>query len=160
MRNIRNSYSREENTKKETIRYQKMSPEKLIARYICLAEKASDAAKGFEALHFSGDHVAAEYGYNAKPAYILKAIKTINSTPRCGWNYWITKEADQNGYPSVLVYFEYKDECNRFQISFHTPYGLADDFIPLIGKGRKTRWTKQIGGSVRSCKRLIRIFGL
>ena len=140
----------------------RLSPEAEIARLICLAEAASDSGKGFSVLNFrrtSSDN-ANEYAYTAKPKYIRKAINLINSNPRLGWNYWVEQAPDQNGYDSVIVYFDYKVNGKRIQVSFHTPLGIAGDLIRYIGKGRKTRWNKKLMGSIAACRMLINQFNL
>lgn len=140
----------------------RLSPDAEIARLICLAEAASDSGKGFSVLTFrrTASDNANEYAYAAKPKYIRKAINLINSNPRLGWNYWVEQAPDQNGCDSVIVYFDYKVNGKRIQVSFHTPLGIARDLIPFIGKGRKTRWNKKLMGSIAACKTLIRHFNL
>lgn len=89
--------------------------------------------------------------YDVKAQYIFNAIRLITTNPPCGINFYCEKTPDQNGYQSVIVYFETKVNGERLQVSFHTPYSKADLLYPYIGKGRKTRWNKQIGGSMKAC---------
>ena len=139
----------------------RLSPDAEIARLICLAEAASNSGKGFSVLAFrrTSSEKANEYAYAAKPKYIRKAINLINSNPKLGWNYWVEKTSDQNGYDSVIVYFDYKINSKRIQVSFHNPLGSAGDLIPFIGKGRKTRWNKKLTCTA-ACKMIIGHFNL
>lgn len=136
-----------------------------IARLVCLAQDASDSGKYESVLKFQNtdNTTARNRGYSIKTAYILKAVKLINSNPRCGWNYFVSGQTpDQNKYPSVIVYFEYTDADNtRYQISFHTPWSLLPESLTSqMNKGRQTHWNHHIGGSRNDCKRLIKRFGL
>ena len=133
-----------------------------IIRAIVMAQISSDSGKGQygEGGRCRGDRLAKYKGYAAKPYYIAAAIKMINTTPRCSINYYVTEEYDQNGYPSVLVYFDIRWEGHRYQISFHTPPRQAALLRPYIGKGRVTRWNKMRGGSRADARTLIEIFGL
>jgi hypothetical protein len=136
-----------------------MNIKRKIVRCICDAQAASDAGKfGPSTKHHCRE---AEYmGYENKPMYIIMAIHYIDSNPRMGINYYVVEIPDQNGHRSVLVYFDIKEGGTRYQVSFHTPYGKASDLLPFIGKGRKTRWTKEIGGSRKACDELSRLYNL
>ncbi len=142
----------------------RLSLEASIARLVCLAQDASDSGKYEHVLNFrnTDNSVARERGYRIKTAYIEKAVKLINSNPRCGWNYFVTGQTpDQNKNPSVIVYFEYKNDGNRYQVSFHTPWSLiSTDLESMMTKGRNTRWNHKIGGSRKDCQRLIEMFDL
>ena len=136
-----------------------MNIKRKVVRCICDAQAASDAGKfGPSTKHHcrEADYMA----YKNKPMYILMAIHYIDSNPRMGINYYVVEIPDQNGHRSVLVYFDIKEGGTRYQVSFHTPYGKASDLLPFIGKGRKTRWTKEIGGSRKACDELSRLYNL
>lgn len=114
------------------------------------AQRASDGGKGIRALPENWATVA---GYTAKPILIRKALEIIDSHPRMGINYYVIEEGDQNGYPSILVYFEFKIDGERHQVSFHNPAN-PETFSELgkwVGKGRPTRWNKLVGGSRQAC---------
>lgn len=133
--------------------------QKLICINIVAAQIASDAGKGiydidFNHLNIKSFKMAEKFAYDVKPGFILKAIEIINSNPQCGINYYVSADEDQNGYDSVIVYFDIKINDERFQVSFHTPLNKADDLIRLVGTGRKTRW-RRIVGSRESCQKLI-----
>ena len=116
--------------------------EREIARAIVSAQIASDAGKGiFDlALKNSRARSALHHAYGIKPDMIIRAIQLISSQSRGMFNFFVDYTLDQNGFPSVLVYFDFKIFGERYQVSFHTPEDLADDLIPLAGKGRPTRW--------------------
>ena len=165
-RDRRHPYRRESVENEVSVRKNKRLPlEASIARLVCLAQDASDSGKFESVLTFrnTNNAVAHKHGYSVKTAYIMKAVKLINSNPRCGWNYYISGQTpDQNGYKSVIVYFEYKDDGNhRYQISFHTPWDLIPTSMETqMTKGRNTRWNHNIGGSRYNCQRLINMFDL
>lgn len=134
--------------------------EKIIAKFIVLAQISSDAGKG---IHLLKTHASKEMrlGYSTKENFIANAIKLINSNPKCGWKYWCTKTPDQNGYPSILVYFEH---CSiKGQCSFHTPLNRSNflfDFCKKRSKGCPIEWDKNIGGSQYFCYKLIKLYNL
>ena len=137
---------------------------KNIAELIVKAQLASDAGKS---AYTDLDRNINRYtkrtpdfmGYDVKVDLIAAAIKSIN---RCKsvFNYWVTATPDQNGYASILVYFTFKHEGKRYQISFHNPYGKADKLLPYVGKGMPMRWNKSIGGSRKACELLASIYDL
>lgn len=130
-----------------------------MARYICLAQVASDAGKWIFDIGMEGSRNAEHWGYDIKVDYIAKAIRTINKNNRCGLNYWVEYDLDQNGHCSIVVYFDIKLEDRRLQISFHTPLWKGDKLEPFVGSGRKTRWNKKTNGSREAVKFLIEKFG-
>lgn len=121
-----------------------------ILSLICDAQIASDSGKGIEDIpvRTNSNDKALEAGYKKKEHYILAALKAIDKHPPCGINYYVQRTGDQNGYPSVLVYFDIKLDGQRLQVSFHNPYNrTSQELDNYIGKGRPTRWTGEIGGS-------------
>lgn len=137
---------------------------KNILKNIILAQVASDAGKRiYDISPFSPSSLKREvktaerFGYKNKDKYIQNAIKIINTTPRCGINYWCVKTPDQNGYDSMLTYFDIKLNGKRFQVSFHSPYNWTN-LTSYNKKGRLTRWTKELEGSRNACIELLKIF--
>lgn len=115
---------------------------KVIIKNIILAQVASDAGKGIYELYKKTPpslkkevKTAEHFKYRRKDVYIQNAIKIINTTPRCGINYWCIKALDQNGYPSVITYFDIKVNEQRYQVSFHSPYNktLLSDRVLKVG---------------------------
>lgn len=135
-----------------------------ILREILLAQAASDSGKFHrsDAMSYSsgirGAYKTISLGYGRKAEHQVKAIEAINKMPRCGINWCVVIEDDQNGFPSILVYFELSKGVigndKRLQVSFHNPLGEKKAFSSFIGKGRKTRWNKEIGGSVKACRQI------
>lgn len=137
-----------------------MKLKKYIAYCIVSAQMASDAGKRITdaeegAIVYSKkkkqEHSIKSSRYRAKDGFILDAINAINKNPRCGYNYYVVWGKDQNGNPSSIVYFDFKIDNKRKQVSFHTFNG----YIRLYaGRGRKTRWDHDLGGS-REASRLL-----
>lgn len=135
-----------------------------IARLVVLAQDASDAGKKLNIVRMNKNKRFTQYAeYYAKNKYIKLALKRISTCKPCGWNFYVHEEDDQNGYPSVLTYFQYKDKENgkRYDICFHTPAYQARQWFPeFIGRGRKTHWNGIIGGARRDCQALADHFDL
>ena len=98
-------------------------------------------------------------GYDAKEEFILKSINLIRKN-KSQFNYWVEAAADQNGYPSLISYFDFKLDGKRYQVSFHTPKNLGMKLQKYVSTGRKTRWDRNPGGSVTACKKLIEYYNL
>jgi len=127
-------------------------------RAIVMAQESSDGGKGKANIIslYPGCKEAGRMGYSIKPTLIRKALQLIDSHPRMGINYWVCSTPDQNGNPSVLVYFEILEaDGTRYQISFHNPHRCAGDLFKWVGKGRPTHWNKKKNGSRQSCDELI-----
>jgi hypothetical protein len=135
---------------------------KRIARLVILAQDASDAGKHIDALDLQiSRRYTRREGYAAKNVYILAAIKIIVNSKPCGWNFYVdANRPDQNGYSSVITYFQYKLDGVRYEVSFHTPASQAGALKPFFGKGRKTHWNGVINGSRADCQTLADIFNL
>ena len=99
-----------------------------------------------------------DLGYGTKDGYILQAIRLISSRKESGYNFYVEAAPDQNGYDSYVIYFDFKIEGKRHQVSFHT---FSDKkFAAYVGKGRKTHWDHNLGGSRESCHLLIEKYNL
>lgn len=90
-------------------------------------------------------------GYGLKQALIIRALRMIDTNPLMGISYWVEYAPDQNGFNSVLVYFEWKEDNRRFQVSFHNPARKAGELFKWVGKGRQTHWNHKMGGSREAC---------
>ena len=111
-----------------------------ICRLIVEAQIASDAGKGIRRLNVCGSK-AADLGYAGKDGYIRRALQMLDGNRPGAVRYCVKVEADQNGYPSVLVYFDINLEGQRLQVSFHNPLWNAKKTLgPWLNKGRKTHW--------------------
>lgn len=102
------------------------------------------------------------FGYTAKESYIIRAIDLIRSN-KSDFRYYVSEITDdQNGYDSIITYFDFKFNGVRKQISFHTPLNSAREsgLATIAGTGRKTRWNRQIGGSKEACRLLVEMFNI
>lgn len=138
-----------------------------VAKMIVAAQIASDAGKGIYRLSMNGNNKALQeraerMAYEAKDTYILEAIKKINSNPYMGWNYYVIKDKDQNGFPSFITYFTLKHEGKNLQVSFHTPANIGKaDLKQKVGSGTRQFWRyNKKTGSASHCSELIKIFNL
>ena len=132
-----------------------------VIKAICKAQIASDAGKGIYALSCKNDKNAVNTAYLSKENYILQALGVLTKSKVTNINYWCEKTGDQNGYPSIIVYFDIKINNERKQVSFHTPLNRASEkLLKYVSTGRKTRWDKKIGGSQDTCRQLIEEFNL
>lgn len=138
--------------------------EKEIAKAIVRAQMASDKGKGIPELYRKGStrlsRGAKKLGYDIKVDYIVTAIKLIRGNRQSVFHYYVEDCNDQNGYPSVLVYFDCRiPDGGRVQVSFHSPKNRADDLESYIGSGRPTHWRKSMC-SREACKRLMAYYDL
>ena len=132
-----------------------------VIKAICKAQIASDAGKGIYELSCKNDKHAINTAYLSKENYILQALGVLTKSKNTNINYWCEETGDQNGYPSIIVYFDIKINNERKQVSFHTPLNKASEgLLKYISTGRKTRWDKKIGGSQDTCRQLIEEFNL
>ena len=132
-----------------------------VIKAICKAQIASDAGKGIYKLACKKDKNAVNTAYLSKENYILQALGVLTKSKVTNINYWCEKAGDQNGCPSIIVYFDIKINNERKQVSFHTPLNRAsENLLKYVSTGRKTRWDKKIGGSQDTCRQLIEEFNL
>ncbi len=138
-----------------------ISIDERIARCIVKAQVGSDSGKYLYDRTGAKNRIkrgAERYGYDAKTKYIIDALKLINTNKPGMFNYYIMRSGDQNGYDSLITYFNFKINNKQYQISFHTPYDQAPDYmIDLIGKGMKTHWRKS-PDSIESTRELVKYF--
>ena len=133
---------------------------RLIAKYIIAAQACSDGGKSLPTVKaHNSEHY--RWGYEGKPAMIEQAIRIIDSMPHSQYTYWCEMAPDQNGCPSLITYFEFNLGGYQGQVSFHTPSNLITPFLKKkSGKGKRTRWNKIRGGSLKACKYLRDYFNL
>lgn len=134
--------------------------DKMIARAIICAHASSDAGKlitsDLSDLKFT--ETAWNERYRVKVKFIVKALTMITHSRHSMFNYWCVEDEDQNGYESILVYFEFKIEGKRYQVSFHNPWNMAHkELSKYINTGRQTRWNKHLNGSRDACIKLSEI---
>lgn len=138
------------------------SIEKEISKNIVLAQVASDVGKKLETtdIEIKGSRGARDLGYGLKVHHIMTAVKLIRRN-RTQFSYWAEAAPDQNGYSSVVVYFEFPLWGEMLQVSFHTPENLVPrEMWRLVNTGRYTEWNGIIGGSRECCETLKEVFNL
>lgn len=144
--------------------YKYSKGDRQVARAIVMAQMSSDAGKGkvWRDPIPVKSRVVPNFGYAFKEPMIVRALMLIDSQKESVWHYYVEQTPDQNGFLSVLVYFETKDPVTgkRLQVSFHNPFWKCQYLPNWVGKGRKTRWNKRVGGSREDCDRIITIFNL
>ena len=135
--------------------------DKKIAEAIVYAQIASDAGKGIEILE--GRNVfkynsTVDKGYHSKDGYIFSALNLIRNTKNCSYKYYVTAQPDQHGNPSFIIYFNFKVNGKREQVSFHSFNKKL--WKELVGSGTVCHWQGGIGGSRKACKKLIGLYDL
>ena len=124
----------------------------LIAKCLVKAQTASDGGKHIDTIYGRDNHnkkAVSHMGYGLKTAMILRAIKLISNS-RSSFTYYVITADDQNGYPSIITYFQWYLPADvvyngkkQIQISFHTPLNMANDLMPYVGKGFKVEWDRK-----------------
>lgn len=135
--------------------------DKKIAEAIVYAQIASDAGKGIKILKtnkIGKSQSTVDKGYNSKDGYIFSALNLIRNTKNCGYKYYVTAQPDQNGNPSFIIYFNFKVNGKREQVSFHSFNKKL--WKGLVGSGTVCHWQGGIGGSRKACKKLIGLYDL
>lgn len=132
---------------------------KKIARNIILAQIASDGGKGYR--YFKGlvpkEDVAYLLGYDIKDDYILDAINMINRHGKSsGFSYYIGESDIDSWNESAIVYFNFKIDGKRYQVSFHT---FGEEIISRRYEKKNdthsTRWDK--ASSRRAAMKLVEV---
>lgn len=123
-----------------------MSPKEIkIIKLILKAQEANELA-----------HSGWKSKYNLKQANVQLAVKLINSTPHCAITYKIEERPDQNGYPSTIRYFEWKEASmngRRVQFSFHNPREKGGSHGT-----QSISWTKNKGECTTLLKKLEKVY--
>lgn len=116
-----------------------------VASYLVSAQLASDGGKGIRMLKWElSGYVPDSFkkrwidGYKNKDKYVLKAINAINRAHgTSGFSFFVTEGDDK---APTLVYFNYKIDGERRQISFHSFDKELDRFKSSKGKRHWTSW--------------------
>lgn len=143
------------------MRKNKYDVNKQIAIYIISAQIASDAGKQIFELNIGHlTRCPKHFGYQIKSWYLVQAINLIRKN-QTDFHYWISEiEGDQNGFPSLITYFDWKIDGKRYQASFHTPLNqVPPEMMGMAGSGRKTRWAKETS-SRDTCLSLVNEYNL
>lgn len=113
-----------------------------ICKYLVLAQISSDAGKGIYDIAdiIPIGNVYAKKEYRAKDALILKAIKLISSSNKTGFHFSV-KHCYEYSSNAFLVYFNFKLNGKRMQISFHSFSNRLERWISK--QSQSTRWDKK-----------------
>lgn len=126
--------------KKEERRWTDMRcVDRRIAKAIYHAQAASDGGKGISELQkwYAGSLRGA--GYPAKDTQILLAIDLINKSHSKTFRYSVKRGRDQNGCSSFIVYFDFKIDGKREQVSFHS---FNKKLWNYVKRSRASTWSK------------------
>lgn len=110
---------------------------------------------------------AIKFDYQIKDLLVSLAVTKASHSKK--FHYHISFEPDQNGYDSIVTYFEFKDsDGNIRQVSFHTfEYDRNGEetrgggLLKLMKNRARDvymKWDKKKGGSRESCKELLKAF--
>lgn len=91
-----------------------MKMDRLIKALIVEAQNASDAAK---ASYYTNDRY---YFYHLKQSLLDKAVSILENIKHSRIQFRVVSDLDQNGCPSFVYYFEWKENGNTIQFSFHS----------------------------------------
>lgn len=128
-----------------------------VVKFIVLAQVGSDAGKGIYELNAcplatESEQKAAERGkYAIKDRWIYQALERVAGKRNTEFHFYVT-DGEITPY---LVYFDFKVEGKRFQISFHSFDSRLQKFYESSRKSR-TRWDEK--SSRESCERLVEYF--
>jgi hypothetical protein len=120
---------------------------KNFAKFLLLAQAASDAGKGHMPSRASNAAKAINAGYGLKDQYIRQAIGEAKRLPH---NVQVSVDFDGNLRMSVVLF----DIQGFGQVSFHSFSDFS--YVRNTGNG----WNGIVGGEPCICKRLARKFNL
>ena len=133
-----------------------------IAKAIIFAQLASDGGKKvydlIDEVDCKGARKCFDRGYASKDANILKAIDLINKGMSEEVAYYVCRDLDQNGYDSYVVYFAFRLNGTRHQVSFHSPARGCSFLERYCDESHRTRWDDRVP-SRQNCLRLAERFG-
>ena len=138
IKNLRNSLNVDE--------YPLTEKDRQIGKSIVLAQVASDGGKDIHDIKniFRDSYPVWQLGYNAKDAYIWRAIKFINESKNSKFRYYISR-GDISG--SYLIYFNINLTdmgIGKLQVSFHS---FDEKFKSWISRSRHpayvTHWDEK-----------------
>lgn len=130
------------------------SLDKKVTVLLIKAQMCSDSGKGKE--YNSFDHpewkkVSSKWGYDHKEQLIYAACDRISQLHgKSGFSFYFGTDDRLND----VVYFNFKLNNKRHQISFHLPYGVNERYLKSSNKNHHTKWDGKIGGSEEACQLL------
>lgn len=120
--------------------------DKVVAEYLIKAQLCSDGGKHFLNDWHPWTKKANEVGYGNKDYFISKAIRRISSKAYTGFSYYIAEQSN-----CYIIYFNFKYNGERKQISFHSFGNWKKISDSNSNKRHATRWDKDLGGSREAC---------
>lgn len=111
--------------------------DKKAAHLIIKAQMCSDSGKGVENgyYHYAWKYRADKFGYGHKNMLIFRAMDRIAQLHgTSGFHFSVSTK----GYCDI-VYFDFKIEETRYQISFHVPGGVPERYKKCNNK-HVTHW--------------------
>ena len=129
--------------------------DRMIAEAIVLAQVASDGGKRIGDIYNISTRSKKTWmdGYDSKDDEILRAIKMILSSKESAFRFYVS-EGDL--YNSIIVYFDWRVDGVKRQVSFHSYFG---ELIKFAKKSRyATRWDK--GSSRQTAIEIARYYHL
>jgi hypothetical protein len=129
-------------------------------RLLIDAQRESDAAKKIYELGHAKSIKQGSKMQHYYRKYIdeLRLIRLLSTTKNPEMSYYVCKDLDQSGCPSYIVYFEFSLNGRKYQISFHNPYPMCRALREYVGKGTKTEWDGDVGGSRNAAREALRSF--
>lgn len=108
-----------------------------VVKYLILAQTSSDGGKQIYELDGLLPLSAAylKKGYAAKDSLLKKAVKRIQCNKNTGFRFYI-KQSDEFMSDCFIIYFNFKLDGKRYQISFHS----FSDWSGLCNSSFSTRW--------------------
>lgn len=119
---------------------------RLVAKYLVSAKICSNAGKGIRDrfIRYKNEKACIRWAYRGKQHQIEMAIRLIDSMPfQTMFKYYLKKDMDQNGKPSVVILFHIQIDDIKTQMAFHIPISRASAYIKAkIGKGTPIEWER------------------
>ena len=128
--------------------------EKAIAKSIILAQVASDGGKNISEIRDilgNDSYYVYGQGYNAKDRYIFSAIELICRNRDTSFHFSVMSG---KGVSPYLVYFTFKIDGKRHQVSFHS---YNNNLGRYKSKNHMTRWDEK--DSRETCVKLAQAYG-
>lgn len=130
--------------------------DKEIALLLCRAQNASDGGKYLH--HADRRSLAGKdfcNGYAVKDDFIFKAVSLIASK-RSSFSYYIEYSGEDWCAAPILIYFNFKIDGERFQVSFHSrDWSLWENAPGFREVSHRVRWEPK-RTSYQTCLRLIK----
>lgn len=119
-----------------------MAKEKIIKSLVLFAQVSNNCA------HNEYSYYQKSFQYKRKFKAVKKALRMLQSMKHSSISYKCDYIYDQNGYPSVITYFEWAEKTETIQFSFHCPRRHHDRKINTYHGGKKEiSWDGVIGQS-------------